>query len=269
MTQQKNTTSPKTARRGITLVEIAIVLVIVGLLLGGVLKGQELINNAKIRNIADRQLSLKIAWYSFIARYQAMPGDYVDAAQNIPGAGEANGFMHIPGDGIITATESPIVFQNLTAAGFLRCPQCTAMVVAPDQPVINATNSPQNSYGGVMAIYNSGYFLAFPPPQPEYAFRGTGNAGAALMTHSGPLIPSNIAAEVDRKIDDGIANEGDLVFNGTIYGWNNPGLAINPGCMTSSAIEQRNPMAISSVDPLWWRHADAPVQANCGFSLYL
>ncbi|MBE8158261.1 MAG: prepilin-type N-terminal cleavage/methylation domain-containing protein, partial [Betaproteobacteria bacterium] len=66
-----------TALRGVTLVEIAIVLVIIGLLLGGILKGQELINNAKVRAIADRQNSMKVAWFSFIDRFQALPGDYV------------------------------------------------------------------------------------------------------------------------------------------------------------------------------------------------
>ena len=40
--------------KGFTLVEIAIVLVIIGLLLGGILKGQEMITQAKIKNsIAD------------------------------------------------------------------------------------------------------------------------------------------------------------------------------------------------------------------------
>ena len=39
-------------QQGFTLIEIAIVLVIIGLLLGGVLKGQELINAARVRNIA-------------------------------------------------------------------------------------------------------------------------------------------------------------------------------------------------------------------------
>ena len=41
--------------RGFTLVEIAIVLVIIGLLLGGILRGQELIQNARVRNIIDQQ----------------------------------------------------------------------------------------------------------------------------------------------------------------------------------------------------------------------
>ena len=43
----------KSNQGGFTLVEIAIVLVIIGLLLGGVLKGQELINSAKVKNLAN------------------------------------------------------------------------------------------------------------------------------------------------------------------------------------------------------------------------
>ena len=61
---------------GFTLVEIAIVLVIIGLLLGGVLKGQELINNAKVRSIADRQISMKVAWFAFLDRFAALPGRF-------------------------------------------------------------------------------------------------------------------------------------------------------------------------------------------------
>ena len=44
----------KNKQGGFTLVEIAIVLVIIGLLLGGVLKGQELINSAKVKNMASQ-----------------------------------------------------------------------------------------------------------------------------------------------------------------------------------------------------------------------
>ena len=43
----------KSQQSGFTLVEIAIVLVIIGLLLGGILKGQELINSAKVKNLAN------------------------------------------------------------------------------------------------------------------------------------------------------------------------------------------------------------------------
>jgi prepilin-type N-terminal cleavage/methylation domain-containing protein len=55
----------KRMQQGFTLVEIAIVLVIIGLLLGGILKGQELITNARVRNVADQQSAVKAAFYAF------------------------------------------------------------------------------------------------------------------------------------------------------------------------------------------------------------
>ena len=60
---------------GFTLVEIAIVLVIIGLLLGGILKGQELITSARVRNLADQNSGIQAAYYGFIDRYRQIPGD--------------------------------------------------------------------------------------------------------------------------------------------------------------------------------------------------
>ena len=58
-------------QKGFTLVEIAIVLVIIGLLLGGILKGQELISNARVRNVADQVNAVKAAYFAFQDRYRA------------------------------------------------------------------------------------------------------------------------------------------------------------------------------------------------------
>ena len=62
--------SSRKAQGGFTLVEIAIVLVIIGLLLGGVLKGQELIENAKIKNLANDIRGVSTAYYTYIDRYR-------------------------------------------------------------------------------------------------------------------------------------------------------------------------------------------------------
>ena len=68
---------------GFTLIEIAIVLVIIGLLLGGVLKGQELITGARVRNLISQQDGIKAAFFGFQDRYRALPGDYAAANTNI------------------------------------------------------------------------------------------------------------------------------------------------------------------------------------------
>jgi prepilin-type N-terminal cleavage/methylation domain-containing protein len=69
-----------TKQKGFTLVEIAIVLVIVGLLIGGVLKGQEMITNAKLKRIESDNAGIAAAMFSYQDRYLQLPGDDGDAA---------------------------------------------------------------------------------------------------------------------------------------------------------------------------------------------
>lgn len=242
----------KKNNRGVTLVEIAIVLVIIGLLLGGILKGQELINNAKVRAIADRQNSLKVAWFAFLDRFQALPGDFSRARQYIPGA--ANG----AGDGTIGYEDSVLVFQHLTAAGYLRCSTCTATASATS----NSNNSVINSYGGIMSIWSD---------SDHYAFRGASSTLPRLLIHTGPRIPSNIIQEVDQKIDDGIGNGGDFTFNNfnPVTGGQVPlaSLCLNTIDATGEGAVVGDDLNSTSV--LYWRSAtqSPPVVENCGASL--
>ena len=251
--------------RGVTLVEIAIVLVIIGLLLGGILKGQELINNAKVRSIADRQSSLKAAWFSFIDRYQALPGDYLRAQQNIPGAGApipaaASGAG--TGDGIIIEGESSIVMQHLTGAGYLRCPQCTyngALVRLPD-----GNNSLQNQYGGVMAIFVDG--LVSTNGLRDSTYLTEGDRRPRLMVHTGNLIPSNIISEVDRKLDDGSPAVGDFRFSDYKALGIAPSVAEcvdsdNSNAVHDDGAHSPNNAAVAKYD---WRFATEPPEQNCG-----
>src|SRR4026208_1193717 len=71
-------------QNGFTLIEIAIVLVIIGLLLGGGLTGQELITGARVRNLVAQQDGVKAAYFGFLDRFRALPGDYAAATTNIP-----------------------------------------------------------------------------------------------------------------------------------------------------------------------------------------
>src|SRR5205814_9112356 len=62
-------------QKGFTLVEIAIVLVIIGLLLGGILKGQEMITQAKIKNVIADYSGISAAYHGYVDRYKKIPGD--------------------------------------------------------------------------------------------------------------------------------------------------------------------------------------------------
>lgn len=69
----------KNQQGGFTLVEIAIVLVIIGLLLGGVLKGQELINSAKVKNMINDFRTTSALVYGYQDRFKSFPGDQTQA----------------------------------------------------------------------------------------------------------------------------------------------------------------------------------------------
>ena len=275
-----------TKQGGFTLVEIAIVLVIIGLLLGGILKGQELINNAKVRSVADRQNSLKAAWFGFIDRYNFIPGDSRRAAQLVPGALPRQTADTRAGDGRLTLGESVLAMQQLTGAGFLRCPQCDGGGAAgAAETLVNETpdadNSLVNQYSGVMSIWNE---------SNQYAIRGdtaVDSEHGRLQIHSGPRIPSNILSEVDRKIDDGIANAGDMVFNS--FDPNTTNTTTATGDEVGVDESGASPLALTCINTvvsfvgvegtgklleaadLFWRSAnlDPPVVNNCGASVFI
>src|SRR5882672_7730187 len=100
--------------KGFTLIEIAIVLVIIGLLLGGVLKGQELITGARVRNLISQQDGIKAAFFGFQDRYRALPGDYAAAGTNISGVsinGDGNGQIELANTA--GTAESILVWNHL------------------------------------------------------------------------------------------------------------------------------------------------------------
>ncbi|MGB0866238.1 MAG: prepilin-type N-terminal cleavage/methylation domain-containing protein, partial [Granulosicoccaceae bacterium] len=102
-------------QQGFTLVEIALVLVVIGLILGGLLKGQALIDNARARSMATQIDNVSAAWYGFVDRYRALPGDFQAADTRIStdmNSGDGDGRINTP-------EEVAQVWQHLSAAGFV------------------------------------------------------------------------------------------------------------------------------------------------------
>lgn len=187
-------------QQGFTLIEIAIVLVIIGLLLGGVLKGQELITSARVRNIIASQDGVKAAYFGFLDRYRALPGDYptASAQANIPGCGGCfggNGDGRIVSDG--TSSEAVHVWEHLSRAGFI-----TGSYVSGAAVVAAATtaNTPSNPYGSLIHLEFDSVYQDTAPT-------------ARHNLKTGANIPSDILAEVDRKIDDGLATAGQVRYS--------------------------------------------------------
>jgi prepilin-type N-terminal cleavage/methylation domain-containing protein len=114
----------RSKQSGFTLVEIAIVLVIIGLLLGGVLKGQELINSAKVKNFAGDIRNISTFIYAYQDRFRALPGDDPRAATNFTGGtlatvGATPGNARINGNwNSTTVTHETVLFwQHVRLAG--------------------------------------------------------------------------------------------------------------------------------------------------------
>ena len=242
-------------RTGFTIVELTIVLVAIGILLTGILKGQELINGAKIRAIADRQNSLRIAWFEFVDHYGAKPGDFARAEEFIA---NVTPIADLPpalifGDGLVEEGESAVAMEHLTLAGLLRCLQCADDAPYSDlsMPMPDAENSPTNQYDGVISIWHDGDDM-------NYALRG-GNMGVRrLQIHTGPRIPSNIIAEVDRKIDDGLADSGGMVFN-----------TYDPTDDSTSGRAQRRAACISMRSTVLYLRADEGIEGDCGAGIFI
>lgn len=107
---------------GFTLVEIAIVLVIIGLLLGGVLKGQELINSAKVKNMGNDFRNVQAMIYSYQDKFRKLPGDDNAAVSRwtLASGHEGNGNGVIQGrwdaTSPVAGNESVLLWEHLRRA---------------------------------------------------------------------------------------------------------------------------------------------------------
>jgi prepilin-type N-terminal cleavage/methylation domain-containing protein len=184
---------------GFTLVEIAIVLVIIGLLLGGILKGQEMITQAKIKNVVNDFNGITAAMNSYQDRYRALPGDELNA-QTVArwGAaafgGDGNGVFctgvcgaaptkyNVPAAvPVAGGPETGLFWMHLRLAGFV--PGATTGIAS--------TNQPNNAANGIIGVQTT----------------GMGFTSNIVCTSN---LPDKIAIAVDAQMDDGSGTAGQV-----------------------------------------------------------
>lgn len=218
---------PHCVRCGFTLIEVAIVLVIVGILLAGIIKGQELMTGARVRSIIQQHDGVRTAYLGFIDRFRQPPGDYAAAAANITGVSTACGAAGNPGGGdgdsrIETAGgEYILAWEHLSKAGFLN-----GVYNCSGNTVVDQNSVPRNTYGGFLQlVYDDVY------------------AGTTRNQHnlkSGNNMPSDLLAEIDRKADDGNALSGS--FRGSTY---TSGAATDSTCWDTGGVWSATAIALN------------------------
>ena len=211
-------------------------LVIIGLLLGSILKGQELLTSARVRQLIAQQDGVKAAYLGFLERYRALPGDYAQATLSVNNTtqnGNGNGRIE---DGS-TPNEAILVWEHLSGSSFLSGSYRYGVVESP-------ATSQMNRYGTFQQLVYDGIYGAGSTATP------------ATLRHNiktGSQIPVEILAEADRKIDDGHPNAGSFQFSRYAGG--------APAAPTDGNLVSPSCTSATSPDAAWNTAIGSP---NCG-----
>ena len=216
--------NPSANQSGFTLVELAIVLMIIGLLIGGILRGQELMENARVSSTVQQVNAYQGALTTFQDTYSMLPGDMPTATARVPGCNTANACRNGNGDGMIGGlvsgegqasgqpwTDVPpgIDSENTQAWKQLAMAHLISGVNPGATEADWGASHPTAKIGG-------GFFMRF----ARYSAALSMNGHAVLLRNnidgrwggSGNMAISPMrASHIDRKMDDGIAFGGDVV----------------------------------------------------------
>lgn len=180
--------------KGFTLIELAIVLVIIGLLLGFVLNGQPLIDSAKVKKMARDFQNVQLYIHAYQDRFKTLPGDDHRADVHVTGTNPANGARNgvIEGawDTADNEDESCVIWQHIRLAGLFSgstAIDCTA----------NNTYQPRNADGGLIGVQSVSSFTDM-----------LGMRGAYVVCSDAIL--GRLASQLDATLDDGVGDTGTV-----------------------------------------------------------
>jgi prepilin-type N-terminal cleavage/methylation domain-containing protein len=184
----------KSQQSGFTLVEIAIVLVIIGLLLGGILKGQELINSAKVKNLANDFRTIPTYIYAYQDKFKSLPGDDAAVASHVTGGTAGTGGTL--GNGVIEGAWNVAETGTVESNIFWQHVRLANLAAGPTTPA--AGFAPTNAVGGRIGISSA----------TAAQLQISGMAGTYQICSSGIL--GKFAKQLDIQMDDGNTAAGSL-----------------------------------------------------------
>jgi prepilin-type N-terminal cleavage/methylation domain-containing protein len=185
----------RSQQSGFTLVEIAIVLVIIGLLLGGILKGQELINSAKVKNLANDFRVIPTYIYAYQDKFKSLPGDDTQVVAHVGASGTQGGAG--AGNGVIDGAWNAAAGSGAETALFWQHVRLANLAAGPTD-VTDAEYVPKNAVGGILGVSS----------MTTAQVQITGMTGTYQVCSKGIL--GKFAKQLDIQMDDGQTHTGSM-----------------------------------------------------------
>jgi prepilin-type N-terminal cleavage/methylation domain-containing protein len=221
-------------QNGFTLIELAVVMIIIGLIIGGVMLGHTMVKSANIRSVMAQVEQFKTASNTFKTKYNCMAGDCANATSLLSGTANGNGNYRFDGGGARhTDNEVLLFWQHLSYAQLIPGNYTT---VAPGAVYVADINFPSSKLGGNYGVwdlraYNSGG--AYPASGKLFPANYNNNIilGKPWGDTSSKIPLVNVmsgydALEIDTKFDDGLPAYGNIIT------WMNTS-GYSGGCPTS------------------------------------
>jgi prepilin-type N-terminal cleavage/methylation domain-containing protein len=211
----QRSTHNHTAQAGFTLVELSIVLVIIGLIVGGVLVGQDMIRAAEIRSTIAQVEKYNTAVNTFRDKYNNLPGDILGSDATRFGFTARTGAAgRGDGDRLIEALPANPMYLGHESALFWRDLSQVALI---DNGFATATDALVTAAAGTMDTYLPSAYIGLGHYITAHTAGGRNyfqisrvvSVAAGVYTLENAMSPQT-AFNIDDKLDDGAPLNGSV-----------------------------------------------------------